>query len=247
MPALLDALELPWAELPTDPAAARAAVANAAAVATDRGTPYVLLVPKGTFAGGAATTPEPSGLPSREQALVELVPAIGDDAILVATTGMLGRELAEYRQRTGTAPGRDFLTVGGMGHASSIALGMALAAPHREVWCLDGDGALLMHLGALAVIGRHAPARLFHVVFNNGVHDSVGSTPTAINAVDVPAAARALGYRYAVESTVDESVARLRAEGGPALLELRVRPGARPDVARPADAPSGQTFAEIWR
>jgi phosphonopyruvate decarboxylase len=255
MAPLLDALDLPWAVLPKDPAEAQRSVKDAVATATERSSPYLLMVEKGTFAEptpAAESAAGPAGahgaaglqgpqLPSREEALVGLATAVGDQAVIVSTTGMLSRELFEHRVRTGTGGGRDFLTVGGMGHASAIALGVAMSEPDREVWCFDGDGALLMHLGGLAVIADHAPAGYFHVVFNNGVHDSVGGQPTSIHTVEVAAAARALGYRYAT-STGDVQalpglVAALRAHGGPSLLEIRVRPGNRPDLGRPTRTP----------
>jgi phosphonopyruvate decarboxylase len=242
MAPLLDATELPWAVLPKDPAEAEQCLKDAVATAMERSCPYVLMVEKDTFAEPAVKQPKVSSdLPSREEALTALAQAVGDDAVIVSTTGMLSRELFEYRERTGTDSGRDFLTVGGMGHASSIALGVAMAETDREVWCFDGDGALLMHMGSLAIIADHAPAHYFHVVFNNGVHDSVGGQPTSIGKVDVAAAARAMGYRYA-SSTSDlaslpEQVAALRAQGGPSLLELRVRPGNRPDIGRPTRTP----------
>jgi phosphonopyruvate decarboxylase len=129
-----------------------------------------------------------------------------------------------------------------MGHASSIALGVALREPDREVWCLDGDGALLMHAGSLAVIADHAPASYLHVVFNNGVHDSVGGQPTSIDRVDIPATARAMGYRHAAATsdltTLPAQVAELREHGGPSLLELRVRPGNRDGIGRPTRTPA---------
>ena len=241
---LLDALELPWQVLPADPDGADRCVKEAVATAVGRGCPYLLLVEPGTFATPAVTAAAAADhrLPSREQALVALLAAVGTGPVLVSTTGMLSRELFEQRTRTGQDASRDFLTVGGMGHASAIALGVAMQEPDREVWCLDGDGALLMHLGGLAVIAEHAPAGFRHVVFNNGVHDSVGGQPTSIHRVDVPAAARALGYRYADATTeldsLPERVAALRAHGGPALLELRVRPGNRPDLGRPTRTPA---------
>jgi phosphonopyruvate decarboxylase len=155
---------------------------------------------------------------------------------------MLSRELFEHRERTCGEGGRDFLTVGGMGHACSIALGIAMQERDREVWCFDGDGALLMHMGSLAVIADHAPPSYFHVVFNNGVHDSVGGQPTSIGTVDVAAAARALGYRYAASTddpgVLAKEVAAMRAHGGPSLLELRVRPGNRRDLGRPTRTPA---------
>jgi len=246
MAPLLDALELPWSVLPKDQAEAEARVKEAVATATERSCPYVLMVEKGTFAEPAGIEPAgsaaPAPLPTREEALTALVHAVGEQAVIISTTGMLSRELFEHRVHTGTGGGRDFLTVGGMGHASSIALGVALREPDREVWCLDGDGALLMHMGGLAVIADHAPATYFHVVFNNGVHDSVGGQPTSIGVVDVPAAAQAAGYRYAV-STADPAAVRgyvstLRTHGGPAMLELKVRPGNRPDLGRPTRSPA---------
>jgi phosphonopyruvate decarboxylase len=255
MAPLLDALDLPWAVLPAEPAAAEQCVKDAVAIAVEQASPYLLMVEKGTFAEPTAEAPASavSAALSREQALVALVEAVGGDPIIVSTTGMLSRELFEHRVRTGDPGERDFLTVGGMGHACSIALGVAMREPDREVWCFDGDGALLMHLGSLAVIAGHAPGNYFHVVFNNGVHDSVGGQPTAIDRVDVPAAARALGYRHAASVTdpaeIAAAVAALRAHGGPALLELRVRPGARSDLGRPTRSPaeSKQAFMAAIR
>jgi phosphonopyruvate decarboxylase len=244
MEALLDALGLPWAVLPRDPAAAEATMSEAVKTAVDASTPYVILVEKGTFADFAAESAAPpsENLPSREEALVAMADAVGSDAVIISTTGMLSRELFEYREREGMPAGRDFLTVGGMGHACSIALGIAMREPEREVWCFDGDGAFLMHLGSLAVIADHAPASYFHVVFNNGVHDSVGGQPTSIGVVDIAATASALGYRYASSTSdldsISEAVAELRGAGGPALLELKVRPGNRPGIGRPTRTPA---------
>lgn len=240
--ALLDATDLPWAVLPSDPEAAEKAVAEAHAVALERSTPYFLLVEKGTFADGEKVKTATPDLPSREDALIAAAKAVGDEAAIVSTTGMLSRELFEYRQREELDGDRDFLTVGGMGHASSIALGVAKAESERETWCFDGDGALLMHMGTLAVIADHAPETYFHIVFNNGVHDSVGGQPTSIGKVDVPRAALASGYRYAASTgDLDElpaQIAKMREAGGPALLELTVKPGNRKDIGRPTRTPA---------
>jgi phosphonopyruvate decarboxylase len=240
---LVEAMGLPYAVLPTDPEEADAALETAVATATEQLTPYVLLVEKGTFADAAGDDAAPAtDLASREEALIATAEAIGEGPIIISTTGMLSRELFEHRERSGTDPSRDFLTVGGMGHASSIALGVALQEPEREVWCLDGDGALLMHGGTLAVIADHAPRNYLHVVFNNGVHDSVGGQPTSIHTVDVPALARASGYRHAahVENLADipEAIAELRRHDGPGLLEIRVRPGNREGIGRPTRTPA---------
>lgn len=244
---LIDALELPWAVLPGDDRDAEACLRRAVDVALERSCPYVLLVPKGTFAeppdGAAAAGYGPSAeeTATREEALEALIDALGPGTVNISTTGMLSRELFELRAAADDVGSLDFLTVGGMGHASSIAFGVAMGEPEREVWCLDGDGALLMHLGVLPVIADHAPANLFHVVFNNGVHDSVGGQPTSISQVRVAEAARALGYGWAASTSdpgeLPELVTRMRHAGGPCLLEIRVRPGSRPGLGRPTRTP----------
>ena len=255
MTALLDALELPWAVLPHETDAAEACLTEAVKQAEEGSTPYVILVEKDTFAAAEVTPDEGAAgdLSSREDALRALARAVGDEAIIVSTTGMLSRELFEHREAAGESGARDFLTVGGMGHASSIALGVAKQEADREVWCFDGDGALLMHLGTLAVIADHGPANYLQVVFNNGVHDSVGGQPTSIDAVDIPAIALAAGYRHAEAvhdlADVAGAVERLRDAGGPSLLELRVRPGNRPGIGRPTRTPaqSKETFMDAVR
>lgn len=243
MEPLLDALELPWTTLPADGDEAMACLATALRVATEQSTPYVLLVEKATFTPFEGTPPADFGdLALREDALIALLEVTGDQGAFVVTTGMLGRELYEYRERSGTAAERDFLTVGGMGHCCSIALGVAQQRQHHEVWCLDGDGSALMHLGSLAVIGDQAPENLYHVVFNNGVHDSVGGQPTVMRSVDLPAAARALGYRSAFSvfdvSTLGDVVTEMRAQPGPSLVDLHVRPGNRDGIGRPCRTPA---------
>ena len=247
MDALLEAMDLPWTVLPREQAQAAETMRTAVDTARRDSCPYVVLVEKDSF-GPPPTAPATESdartlaLPTREEALAALVDQLGEHTINVSTTGMLSRELFEYRERTGQSGERDFLTVGGMGHASSIAMGVAMSEADREVWCLDGDGAVLMHLGTLAIIADHGRSNFCHVVFNNGVHDSVGGQPTSIGVVDLAATARAVGYRYAASVTsLDElpaQIAELRAAGGPALLELHVRPGNRPDIGRPTRTPA---------
>lgn len=118
----------------------------------------------------------------------------GERDIFVSTTGKLSRELFEIRQGLGQGHARDFLTVGSMGHASMIALGIALAKPERRVWCLDGDGAALMHMGHLGVIAKKAPRNLIHVIMNNGAHETVGGMPVAEGVMRFAPLARDAGY-----------------------------------------------------
>lgn len=206
-------------------------------------TPVALIVPPGRFAPYAtARRREPAYGVRREEALAAVLAEVGRRDVVVSTTGMASREVFEFRERTGGGHAQDFLTVGSMGHSSQIALGIALAKPDRQTFCLDGDGSLIMHLGALAIIGSRAPANFRHIVINNGAHDSVGGQPTAGFLIDVPAIARACGYRAArrVESldAVPTALRELVAVAGPTLLEIRVDSGARKDLGRPTSSPA---------
>ena len=123
---------------------------------------------------------------SREEAIQIVAASLGEKDCIVSTTGMISRELFEYRAAMNQGHERDFLTVGSMGHASQIALGIALAQPNRKVWCFDGDGATIMHMGSMAIVANKAPKNYVHVVFNNGAHDSVGGQPTVGLKIDLP-------------------------------------------------------------
>ena len=178
---------------------------------------------------------------TRETAAEVIVREAGARDVFVSTTGKLSRELFEIRERLGQGHEKDFLTVGSMGHASSIALAIALAKPDRRVWCLDGDGAALMHLGAMHVIGRRRPANLLHVVINNAAHETVGGMPVCEGALDVSAAAKAAGYPAVYRADSPEGLAEtLRAAqhaGSLALVEVMCAGGARADLGRPTTTP----------
>jgi phosphonopyruvate decarboxylase len=241
-PALLEAMDYPYRVLrPTDDEA-NDDVGWAVATAKGRSAPAFLLVRKGTFASSVRLPSDDAPVAlSREDAIDAIADAVGPGVAFVATTGMIGRELLEVRTRRGEDTSTDFLTVGSMGHASSIALGVALARPERRVVCLDGDGAMLMHLGAVAIAGRLAPANFAHVVLNNGAHDSVGGQPTVGFDVDLPGIAALCGYRTLGTATDAEQLRRfgpeLRSAIGPVFLEARVRRGSRGDLGRPTATP----------
>ncbi len=177
---------------------------------------------------------------SREEAICHIAAAAGDDPI-VSTTGKASRELFEYRAARGQDHGRDFLTVGSMGHASSIALGIALHRPEVRVWCLDGDGAMLMHMGALSSIGSIRPENLIHVVLDNNAHDSVGGMPTASGKLDLPGIARACGYPRALAAAtaeeLDAALVEAKSRRELAFLQVRCAIGARADLGRPTASP----------
>lgn len=178
---------------------------------------------------------------SRECVIRCILEAAGKEDVFVSTTGMASRELFELRERTGQGHERDFLTVGSMGHCSSIALGIALQKKACRVWCIDGDGSMLMHMGAMAVIGATAPENLVHVVVNNGVHESVGGMPTVANQIDLVGVARSCGYAAAYRAkTLDElrqMLPKIMDSRRLSFLEVRAAVGARKDLGRPTTTP----------
>ncbi len=178
---------------------------------------------------------------TREDAAGHILRAADERDVFVSTTGKLSRELFELREAANQGHEKDFLTVGSMGHASMIALGIALEQPDRRVWCLDGDGAALMHLGAMAVLGQKKPANLLHVVINNAAHETVGGMPVCEGALDVSAVAKAVGYEHIFRAEngteLDTALAAAKACGGLALVEVMCAVGARDDLGRPTTTP----------
>ena len=203
--------------------------------AVEAGGPVAILVRKGAFDSPPETDPV-EGL-RRLDAIEIVVDRLPDDTAFVATTGFTGRELALLRDKRGESWASDLLMVGSMGHASAIALGLALADPGRTVCCLDGDGALVMHMGSLAAIGAEQPANLVHVILNNGVHESVGGQPSALRNVDLPALARSVGYVAAVgvSTAADLTEALTDPLPGPTLIEVKVVAGTVDGLPRPSD------------
>ncbi len=176
----------------------------------------------------------------REEIIRRIALAAGEDPI-VSTTGKASRELFEIRTEAGQTHAHDFLTVGSMGHSSSIALGLALHRPEKRIWCVDGDGAALMHMGAMAVIGSCRPDNLVHVMINNGAHETVGGMPTVANRVDLTGVARACGYPRAVrvetEEALEEALREAREGKGLMWIEAVSTLGARADLGRPTTTP----------
>lgn len=240
--ALLESLGIPYCVLAPEEAEAAGQVKSAFQAARTASAPFAIVVRKETFSPYKLQKEHCNALAmSREEAIQAVVDRVPKDALVVATTGMISRELYEYRVSKAEGNQRDFLTVGSMGHASQIALAIALQKPDRPIFCFDGDGAVLMHMGGLATIGSLVPRNLVHVVFNNGAHDSVGGQPTLGFAIRMDQVAQACGYaRVAVVEGLTELAAELEACGvaqGPCYLEIRVRKGARKDLGRPKSSP----------
>lgn len=215
------------------------------------GTPFAVLIKRDTFDTYALNKKKETELiMSREQALDLVLRHINLNDIVVSTTGMPSREVFEIRAKAGAGHQRDFLTVGCMGHCSSIAAGIALSKPDRNVVCLDGDGAVMMHMGALAINGglsathrvdnaKPLLSNLKHVVINNGAHDSVGGQPTYGFDVSLTGVAKVCNYKIVRDEpciTVEETIAALKGMNeaeGPVFLEILVKKGNRKDLGRP--------------
>jgi len=215
-------------------------------------SPYALVVRKDTFCSyklkNISDTKEYLPL-TRERAIEEILYHSKEEEIYISTTGMASRELYELREKLGQRHNHDFLTVGSMGHASQIALGIALQKPEIPITCLDGDGAVLMHLGSLAIIGNRKPRNFRHIVLNNGAHDSVGGQPTVGLETNIVAIANACGYETAFSARTLEELrfALKELKNYPILIEVRICKGAREDLGRPKSSPieNKKAFMEV--
>ena len=173
---------------------------------------------------------------SREEIIQHIVKASGEDPI-VSTTGKASRELFETRVANCQSHKYDFLTVGSMGHSSSIALGVALNKPNQRIWCIDGDGAVLMHMGSMAVLGANKPKNLIHIVINNGAHETVGGMPTVASQIDIVSIAKACGYPNAVSvdsfDDLDKALENAKSKDEFSLIKVKCSIGARENLGRP--------------
>lgn len=213
-----------------------------ALAALKRNEVFALVIEKDTFEEYKLQNIQANNLTmSREEAIQTVAAALDEKDCIVSTTGMISRELFEYREAMKQGHERDFLTVGSMGHASQIALGIALSQPHRRVWCFDGDGATIMHMGSLAIVASKAPRNYIHVVFNNGAHDSVGGQPTVGLSIDLPSVAKDVGYKnvFSVDgkSSLQSVLDKVKSMQGPVLIEVKVKKGNRKDLGRPTTTP----------
>lgn len=239
---LLESMGMPYIVIDSDEEKAIEQTKNLIKATIDKSTPHFIVVRPTVFEKYKLKTEIISDyIMSREDALKIVVDSLDDNDIVVSTTGKLSRELFEYREKLNQTHEKDFLTVGSMGHTSAIALSIALQKKDRKVFCLDGDGSILMHTGTLATIGYHNPKNFFHIIFNNGAHESVGGQPTVGLDVDFKKVAK--GYLYenvrTVESKVDlyKALDELRNKKGPYLLEIKVAINTRKDLGRPTTTP----------
>lgn len=206
------------------------------------GKTVAFVVKKGTFQSECKPDYGNGFTMTRETAVAKILAVSDPEDVFICTTGKLSREVFELRESRKEDHSHDFLTVGSMGHASMIAVQLAVEKPERKVWCLDGDGASLMHLGALPLIGRRHPCNFIHVIINNGAHETVGGMPVCSGSLNIAALASASGYAHVLTADSESSLSQALAEAasfdsGPLMIEVRCACGSRCDLGRPTSSP----------
>lgn len=211
-----------------------------------RGKQVALVVKKGAFEYENPLDYSNENKLNREE-ILKIITEISGEETIVSTTGKASRELFEIREEKGQGHGYDFLTVGSMGHSSSIALGLAIHRPNKKIWCIDGDGGALMHMGAMAVLGANKPRNLIHIVINNSSHETVGGMPTVSDKVDFLEIAKGCGYPHALRVDNGEDLRNelKQAKGRNELsfIEVKCSIGARDNLGRPTTTPKENKIA----
>lgn len=202
----------------------------------DAGKQVAFIVRKGALQYDGKVKYQNDNQMCREE-IIEHIVAVSDTDPVVSTTGKASRELFEIREANNQGHSHDFLTVGSMGHSSSIALQIASEKKDKKIWCIDGDGAVLMHMGAMALVGSEKPENLVHIVINNGAHETVGGMPTVAANIDLVKIAEGCGYPYAVSvdtfEALDKELKSAKENSGLRLIEVKCSIGARDDLGRP--------------
>lgn len=239
---LLDAMKIPFEVLSENEDDLPAQFEKAYNYIKENNAQYAFVIRKGTFDEYKLQNNIPvEGKMSREEAIEKIILNADSSTAFVSTTGMASRELYELRDKYNHGHEKDFLTVGGMGHASQIALSIAMQKKDRQIYCIDGDGASIMQMGGMATIGSRKPSNYVHFVLNNGAHDSVGGQPTVGRQIDLCAIAAGCGYENVVKvETPEELEAVLRdyeTKDKLTFVEVMVTKGARKDLGRPKSTP----------
>jgi len=239
---LLDTLEIPYEILPDNIEDVKSSLKKAFKYMNEYKAPFALVVRKDIFEKYEyKNKTEQCYELSRENVIKLIIDKLNDNDVIVSTTGMTSRELFECREQMKQDHHKDFLTVGSMGHASQIALGIAMSIPERQIFCLDGDGSLIMHMGSLGIIGSKSSKNFKHVILNNSVHGSVGGQPTVGGEIDIISTALScrykIAYRAETKKELIEKISLLRSAEGPALLEVRINEEYRKELGRPTVSP----------
>ncbi len=239
--ALLDTLSIPYAVIDENTTKDEMlSVMKEAKRVLSENRQFAVVVKKGTFEAGESFLWDNGYHMIREEALEKIIETIPRDTCVVSTTGKISREIYEKSNALYGDHKNIFMTVGGMGHASMIAYGIAVRKPGQNILCIDGDGAALMHMGALAFIAAHAPKNFYHVIVNNQAHESVGGMPTDCPKLSFVQLARAAGYSGASELMDMDDLGQIARDmeskkPGPILYEVKVSLKSRSDLTRPIE------------
>lgn len=239
---MLKSMEVPFEILDKQTTDLTQKISEAMNTVREKKCPFVFAIREGTFTEYKFQGAEKNSYPlTREAAIETVLDYVGKHDVVVCTTGKASRELYELRQKRGEKNRADFLVVGAMGHCSQIALGIALQRTEKKVFCLDGDGSTIMHMGALTTIGRLAPRNFIHIVINNGAHESVGGQPTGAFQVDLMGVAKMCGYKtvlsFSESETLNQTLAAALDQEGPVFMEVRTSQSSRKDLGRPQSTP----------
>jgi phosphonopyruvate decarboxylase len=239
---LLETLGIPYEILTKDIEDAKIKLSSAIKYMNKFNAPFALVVKKGTFKKYKQINESQQNYElSREKAINLIIDNLGEQDVVVSTTGMISRELFESRTQKNQKHETDFLTVGSMGHASQIALGIAISNPKKQVFCLDGDGSVIMHMGSLGIIGSKQIKNFKHIILNNESHDSVGGQPTVGNVINFVSLAKSCKYKnsFKISTKIElkKKMLKLKYDEGPILLEIMVNRGNRKELGRPTKTP----------
>ena len=200
---------------------------------------YAIVIKKGTFEAGHKNSHSNAYTLVRENAISTILKSLKEDDVVISTTGKISREVYEQSDVVLGQHAQEFLTVGGMGHASMIALGYAMNKRDKRVICIDGDGAVLMHMGAFPVIGKVKPSNYVHICINNDSHESVGGMPTGAVGQDYYKIAEECGYTKGFVAATEEELEKVLESAdkieGPVFIEVKVSMESRADLGRPKE------------
>lgn len=201
--------------------------------------PIALIIRKDSFTDYNITKEKNDYVLTREQSLDTIIEELNNDDFIVSTTGKTSREIFEIREKNKQGHSNDFLTVGSMGHTASIAFGLCLNTD-KNIYCIDGDGSFIMHMGGLAVIAQNPCDNFKYILINNGAHESVGGQPTVAFNIKINEILKAVGFKEVYQATtqeeIKEAINKMKNYSMSALI-VYTKQGSRKDLGRPTTTP----------
>ncbi len=240
---ILESLDIPYTIISNESKLLEKEINEIVISATIENKPHIILVRRGFFQTYTKTSNSViyASEISREDAILEIIKLLDKEDILISTTGKVSRELFELRKSLNHNTENDLRVIGSMGHVSSIALGISLRIPNRQVYCLDGDGSLIMHMGVLSTIGKYSNDNFKHILLNNYSHDSVGGQESSSDVIDYSLLSKSMSYKNFFQISFKKKFAKtfkiFKNSEGPSFLEIIVSQGSRANLSRPNSTP----------